>query len=175
MNWKKLKEKTVYKGWRGIVQKTFELPNGKTATFDVVQMSNFVTIVAFTKNKEAILVKQYRPGAEMVMTSFPEGRIEKGENPKLAAARELLEETGYQAREFVLLKKFKAAYTTQTQICLLAIDCKKVKDQQLDATEFIDVFLLPIEKFRSLLTNVEDNSFHNVATGYLALEYMGWL
>jgi len=175
MNWKKRTQKIVYKGWRGIVQKTFELPNGKMATFDVVQMNDFVSIIAFTKNREAILVKQYRPGAEMMMTSFPEGMIEQGESPKLAAARELLEETGYQASKFVLLKKFRAAYNTQVQTCLLAVDCEKVANQQLDTTEFIEVFLLPIEKFRLLLTNSEDDSFHSVGAGYLALDYLGWL
>lgn len=175
MNWKKIGEKIAFKGWRGILQKTFELPNRKEATFDVVQMEDFVTIIAFTKHKEAILIRQYRPGPEMVLTSFPEGGIEKGEAPKLAAARELLEETGYQASEFILLKKFRSAYNTQTQICLLALDCEKVATQKLDTTEFIDIFLLPIEKFRSLLTNSEDDSFHNVAAGYLALDYMGWL
>ncbi len=175
MNWKKIKEQLVYKGWRGILQKTFELPNGKTAIFDIIQNADFVTIVAFTKNKEAILVKQYRPGPEMMLTSFPEGKIEKGEALKLAAARELLEETGYQADQFILLKSFRSAYTTQRQVCVLALDCEKVGIQKLDTTEFIDVFLLPIEKFRLILTNPKDDSFNNVGVGYLALDYMGWL
>jgi len=175
MTWKKISEKVAFKGWRGILQKTFELPDGKEATFDVIQTNDFVSIIAFTKSKEAILVKQYRPGPEMILTSFPEGMIEKGEDPKLAAARELLEETGYQAGQFILLKNFRAAYNTQLQVCLLAIDCEKVATQKLDTTEFIEVFLLPIEKFRLLLTNPKDDSFNNVAASYLALDYMGWL
>ena len=138
MIWKKISEKIAFKGWRGILQKTFELPNGKEATFDVIQTNDFVSIIAFTKAKEAILVKQYRPGPEMVLTSFPEGMIEKGEDPKLAAARELLEETGYQAGQFIFLKNFRAAYNTQLQVCLLALDCEKVTTQKLDTTEFIE-------------------------------------
>lgn len=175
MNWKKIGEKVAYKGWRGILQKTFQLPNGKKATYDIVQSNEFVTIVAFTKKKEAILVKQYRPGPEMNLISFPEGMIEENEAAELAAARELVEETGYQAKQFILLKKFRNSYSTERQICLLALDCEKITSQNLDNTEFIDVFLLPIEKFRSLLTNPTDESFTNVGAGYLALDYLGIL
>ena len=175
MIWKKISEKVAFKGWRSILQKTFELPDGKQATFDVVDTNDFVTIVAFTKNKEAILIKQYRPGPERILTSFPEGGIEGGEAPASAAARELLEETGYQARQYIFLKNLRAAYNTQLQVCVLAIDCERVDRQKLDTTEFIDVFLLPIEKFRQLLTNAQDESFNNVGAGYLALDYMGWL
>ncbi len=175
MIWKKINEKIAFKGWRSILQKTFELPDGKQATFDVVDTNDFVTIVAFTKDKEAILIKQYRPGAERILTSFPEGGIEVGEDPTIAAARELLEETGYQASKYTFLKNFRAAYNTQLQVCVLAIGCEKMDMQKLDSTEFIDVFLLPIEKFRQLLINAKDDSFHNVGAGYLALDYMGWL
>lgn len=175
MNWKKINEKIAFQGWRGIIQKTFQLPNGKQATYDIIQSNEFVSIIAFTKAKEAILIQQYRPGPEMMLTSFPEGMVEKGENPKLAAARELLEETGYQAESIVPLKNFRSSYSTEKQICLLALDCEKVDAQQLDTTEFIEVILLPIEKFRTLLTNSTDESFTNVGAGYLALDYMGLL
>lgn len=175
MNWIKLGEKVAYKGWRGILQKTFQLPNGEQATYDIVQTNEFVTIVAFTKKKEAILIKQYRPGPEMELISFPEGMIEKNEAPELAAARELEEETGYQAKQFIFLKKFRNSYSTEKQICLLALDCERVTTQKLDNTEFIEVFLLPIEKFRLHLTNPHDESFTNVGAGFLALEYMGLL
>lgn len=175
MNWKKIKETVAFKGWRSMLQRTYELPNGKEAIFDIVTTSDFVTIVAFTKNKEAILVKQYRPGPEMQIVSFPEGGVEGNEAPEKTAARELLEETGYIAKKFIPLKIFRDAYRTEKQICLLALDCEKVGTQKLDATEFIDVFLLPIEKLRSLLTNPTDESFTNVGAGYLALDYMKWL
>lgn len=172
MNWKKISENVAFKGWRGILQKTFELPNGQQATYDILQTNEFVTVIAFTKAKEAILVRQYRPGPEMYLTSFPEGMVEKGEDPEVAAARELLEETGYRAAKFVFLKNFRNSYSTEKQICLLALDCEKVGSQQLDNTEFIEVFLLPIEQFRSLLTNPSDESFTNVGASYLALAYM---
>lgn len=172
MNWKKIKEVVAFKGWRQIIQKTFILPNNKEATFDTLKGGDFVTIAAFTKDLEAILVRQYRPGPEKILTSFPEGAIDKGESAIAAAARELEEETGYKARKIVLLKEFRMAYRVDRQICVLALDCEKVSKQSLDSTEFIEIDTLPIEKFQVLLTNTADDSFTNVGTGFLALNYL---
>ena len=172
MNWKKIKEVMVFKGWRQIIQKTFLLPNNKEAAFDTLRGGDFVTIAAFTKELEAILVRQYRPGPEKILTSFPEGAIDKGESVLAAAARELEEETGYRAKKIVLLKEFRMAYRVDRQISVLALDCEKVSKQKLDSTEFIEIYTLPIEKFKVLLTNTADDSFTNVGTGFLALNYL---
>ena len=173
MIWKKIKEEIGFDGWRKIIQKTFELPNGQTATFDTVKGGDFVTIAAFTQKKEAILVRQFRPGPEQLLVSFPEGAIDKGESPLLAAARELLEETGYQAKKIVLLKEFRMSYRVDRQFCVIALDCQKVSQPSLDPTEFIETFLLPLEKFKVLLTNTADDSFINVGAGFLALQHLG--
>ena len=175
MNWKKISEKVIFKGWRNIIQKKFNLPNGKEASFDILSNKDYVTIAAFTADQKVILVKQYRPGPETVLTSFPEGALEKGEAVEIAAARELLEETGYQASTITHLKTFKSAYTNQQQICVLATGCKKIATQQLDDTEFIEVFLLPVEKLRHFLTDSSNESFTNVDAAYLALDTMDLL
>ena len=172
MDWKKIKEKVAFDGWRKIIQKTFILPSEQEATFDTVKGGDFVTIAAFTKSKEAILVKQYRPGPERVLTSFPEGAIEEGESPIVAAARELEEETGYRASKIVLLKNFSMAYRVDQRICVLALDCEQTSAQKLDNTEFIEIFTLSIEKFKTLLTNSADDSFTTVDAGFLALHYL---
>ena len=171
MSWKKLTEQIVYNGYRKIIQKRFRLPSGKEADFDVVQGGDFVTIAAFTPTKEAILVSQYRPGPEQSLISFPEGAIEKGEDVLVSAARELEEETGYRARKIIYLKTFRMAYRVDRKICVLAVDCEKVGPQRLDDTEFIEVFTLPLEKFKQLLTNPTDESFTTVDAAFLALQY----
>jgi len=173
--WKKIKEELGFDGWRKIIQKTFELPNGEIATFDTLKGGDFVTIAAFTKNKEAILIRQFRPGPEQLLTSFPEGAIDKGESPLLAAARELSEETGYRTEKVIILKEFRMSYRVDRQICVLALDCEKVSNPSLDPTEFIETFTLSLEKFKVLLTNSADDSFINVDAGFLALQYLGEL
>jgi len=174
-DWKKVSEHVAYEGWRKIIVKKMRMPDGKEADFDIIGNDPFVTVAAFTADKEAILVKQFRVGPEMMMTSFPEGYIDKGESYEDAARRELLEETGYEAGEVSLLKEFRSAYTTDHQICLLATDCKKVAKQELDSHEFIEVFTLPIPALREYMKDPKASPFSNIDVAYLAFDYMGLL
>ena len=157
-----------------MLRRTFRLPDGTTADFDIVRNGDYVTVAAFTKNKEAILVKQFRPGPEMELLSFPEGYIDKNEPPEVAARRELEEETGYRAGKIVFQKKFRQAYSTETRICLLATDCEKITSQNLDTTEFIAVHLYPLPQFKKMLKNPDNQQLTTVDSGYLALDYLQW-
>ena len=174
--WKKLSERIAYSGWRKVIVRKFLLPNEKEEEFDVIQNGDFVTIAAFTKNKEAILVNQFRVGSERELISFPEGGIEKGESLEAASARELLEETGYEAEEIIFLKTFHKAYYTQKQHILLAKNCKKISEQNLDESEFIEVIKMPFDDFRLFIKNKNDERMNNnVDAAYLAMDEMGWL
>ncbi len=175
IDWKKINEQYAYRGWRHMIQRRFEMPDGRHADFDVIGIETFVTIAAFTKKREAIMVRQFRPGPEMVLTSFPEGLVDPRESPEMTARRELLEETGFEAGHINFLKEVRSAYTTERQVILLATDCHKAGQQRLDANEFIEVLTLPLNEFRKLLRNAEDTSFANVDAGYLALDRLGWM
>ncbi len=172
--WQKIKEEITYQGWRDMLRRTFRLPNGKIADFDIVRNADFVTIAAFTKNKEAILVKQFRPGPEMELLSFPEGYIDPQELPEAAAHRELEEETGYRAGKIVFQKVFRRAYSTETRTCLLATDCEKITDQRLDTTEFIEVQLYPLPDFKKMLADPYNQQLTTIDSGYMALNYLSW-
>ncbi|MCP3929705.1 MAG: NUDIX hydrolase [Bacteroidetes bacterium] len=171
-NWKKLHEEIIYKGWRGVIRKRFELPDGQISEFDIVDNHSFVTVAAFTCDKEAILVRQFRPGPEIELISFPEGAIDNGESPEQTAYRELLEETGYVAGKIIFLREFRSSYSNQKEICMLAVDCKLVSDQKLDQNEFIDVFTMPLNRFRQYIGDSGNTAFTNVAAAYLALNKM---
>lgn len=173
--WKKIKETILHRGYRGITQKRFELPNGQSEDFDIVVNEVYVTIAAFTPEKEAILVRQFRPGPEQMLVSFPEGALDEEESALQAGQRELLEETGYQAGSLQVLKTFRSAYTTEKQICLLALDCRKTSTQSLDESEFIEVSTMPLAQFRRFIHEENDASFTNVDVAYLALDRMKWL
>ncbi len=170
--WKKVGERYQYKGWRSLMQKDFILPDDKKASYDIFENANFVCIAAFTEDQEAILVRQFRPGPEMNLTSFPEGYIDPGEAMELAARRELLEETGFEAGEVVHLKTIRGAYTTEAKICMLAFNCKKVSAQNLDTDEFIDVRLMPLVDFRQYIRQPEEEEFTTIDCAYLALDYL---
>ncbi len=173
--WKKISENYTFRGWRNMISRRFEMPDGRHADFDVIGSDTYVTIAAFTIKQEAVLARQFRPGPECILTSFPQGYVDPTESPEEASRRELMEETGYEAGEVHLLKEIRTAYSTERHLCMIATDCVKVAQQNLDENEFIDVFSLPLPAFRRLLSNTEDTAFSNVDAGYLALDYMGWL
>lgn len=172
-NWKKIKEVKVYEGYRNIIRKTFELPTNLIIDFDIVDVRSFVCIAAITEDQKIILVEQYRPGPEMVMLSFAEGQIEKGENPVEAVERELLEETGFRAKEVMFLREIPEAYSQIKKRIYLAKDCIKIQNQRLDDSEFIQVNLLSIEEFRNLLQNKNSNNFNSIDAGYMLLDSLG--
>lgn len=174
-SWKKQKENLAYDGWRKIIVKQFELPDGKTADFDVIGNNPYVTIAAFTPEYDAILVRQYRPGPEMELVSFPEGYIDEGETLEDAARRELLEETGYEAETVQFLKEKRSAYSTEYQYYLLATGCKKVANQQLDQSEFIEVISMPIEEFKAYLRGSEASNFTTLGSAFMALDRLNLL
>ena len=172
-DWQLLHEKSAYRGWRGVVQRTYRLPDGSEATYDVVTNGSYVTVAAFTKAREAILVHQFRPGPGRVLTSFCEGYIDAAETGEEAARRELLEETGYAAEKWRLLRPHYSAYSTEYRESWVAVDCAWVQAPQLDDTEFIRIELLPLAQFRAYLRGPQP--FANVDTAYQALDVLGWL
>lgn len=106
MNFKEdtIESNYIYKGKIINVRKDkVELYNGKTSYREIVEHNGGVAIVAITKQKEIILVKQYRKPFEEVIIEIPAGKLEKGEKPDYCAARELQEETGYIPRDLKLL------------------------------------------------------------------------
>lgn len=173
--WKKISERLAFRGWRNMISKTFEMPDGRHADFDVIGNDTYVTIAAFTAEGAAVLVRQFRPGPEQILTSFPQGYVDPTESPEAAARRELLEETGYEAQDVRLLKEIRTAYSTERHLCLLARNCRRVALQKLDKDEFIEVFTLPLPAFRRLLNDPTDTTFTNVDAAYLALDAMGRL
>lgn len=173
--WEKLSQKTVYEGFRNIVRKTFKLPNGKVADFDIMDVPSFVCIAAITREEQIILVDQYRPGPEFAMVSFPEGRIDPGEAPEDAVERELREETGYTSPDIRFLKSIPHAYTNQTKYIYLAQNCELVQAQELDDLEFIQVQTWSLKAFRAYLLSSEVQNFNSVDAGYLLLDHLGLL
>lgn len=60
-----------------------------------LRMPDWVNVVALTEAQELVLVRQHRFGVDRVTLEIPGGSVDPGEAPQVAAARELLEETGY--------------------------------------------------------------------------------
>jgi ADP-ribose pyrophosphatase len=146
--WPQIKEIVVTKiGWRTLITKTFMRPDGIEAeyvTFGNVGRIATATI-ALTADNKVVLAKQFRPGPEKIFYEIPGGMVDKSEDYEVAARRELLEETGYEASTMELLGKvYKDAYTNTIWYFYLARGCKDTSRQYLDDGEFVEPVIATI-------------------------------
>lgn len=90
----------------GLRVETVSMPTGRLAVREIVEHGASVVVVPITQDGEVVLVRQYRRAVEKTLLEAPAGGIENGELPEAAAARELREETGYQAESFIRVGGF---------------------------------------------------------------------
>jgi ADP-ribose pyrophosphatase len=89
-------------------------PSGKLVRRDVVRHNGSVVILAIDKGKSkrdplVLIERQFRHAAQQYLYEVPAGKMEEGEEHLEAAKRELLEETGYQAKKWTKLVKYFAS------------------------------------------------------------------
>ena len=120
--------------------------NKRKVAREVVEHRGAAAILAIDKNK-ILLVKQYRFPHGYVL-EIPAGTLEKGEQPKKCAFRELKEETGYVAKKMIPLIKYypSIGYNTELIHCFVATGIKKSSKLKLDADEIISVVKINFKK-----------------------------
>lgn len=149
--WQKLKEENVYSGYRKIARREFQLPDGSIADFDVILSKGGAAVLAITEDNKIVCFKQFRPGPEKILYELPGGAIEKGEDPLEAMERELLEETGYEAKLEFIGDYYRDAYMSGTWKMFIGRAAKKIEAQKLDSTEFGEIVLLSVGDFKEKL------------------------
>jgi ADP-ribose pyrophosphatase len=136
-----------------------QLPDGKTATREIVEHPGAVVILAITANSELILVRQYRKPVNKELLELPAGKLTPGEDPLACARRELLEETGYQAGHLELISRYYTTpgFSDEVMYFYLATDLKEFKSCP-DEDEFIEVERVDLFKARELVRSgqIED-------------------
>ena len=172
-NWEELSRETVFEKYgRKIDKVRFRLPDGQEGNFYIKNEVSPVCVLALTKNNEVILAKQFRPGLKETLYELPGGGMDSNETSEEAMERELLEETGYKGKMKLVTKVYDCGYSTINRYCFVATECEKVEEQNLEEREFIEVVLMPLNKFRDLLRS---GKMTDVEIGYLGLDYLNLL
>jgi 8-oxo-dGTP pyrophosphatase MutT (NUDIX family) len=175
--WKLLGTENIFKN-QYVTLDTWKmrLPSGATNDFFIHKTYDFVVVVAFTKDKKAVVLEQYYVSQQATITALVAGIIEKREKTADTARRELLEETGYKAGKIVPLGSvIKGKYTTGRVSFLLALDAQKVADQDLEANEDIRVRTVPMKQFKNMVFKGKIAEVYMELGARRALEYLGHL
>lgn len=142
----------------------------RIAPYYVLEYPDWISLLAVDADGDAIVVEEYRHGAGIVAVGTIGGAVEPGESAIEAAARELREETGHEAREIVELGSTWANFGNHTNRVhhFLARDCVRVTEQDLDDGEAIAVHVLSLDGLGEHLAQ----SYHQL-TWYKAMEMLG--
>lgn len=140
--------------WFRVHEETWnELSDFEQQPFYRIESSDGVLVLAMTKKEEMILVRQFRPALRRRTLEFPAGSVEAGEAPEEAAARELLDETGYRAgilrvlgRGHIMMNRSSAS-----DYVLLAQDCELVP--LVHNGRESEVLLVSPPEFKTLVTS----------------------
>ena len=120
---------------------------GVTIPFVVAHLSDWVNVVAITRERKVVFVEQGRAGMDAVTLEIAGGTIEDGEDPRRAAEREMLEETGYRAGSLEYLGKVAVNPAFQDNWChfFLATECEVVCSPHPDPGEDVAVKLMDVD------------------------------
>lgn len=147
--WKKMASEYVLRTpWFSIRKDACQLPDGSIIDdYYVGERPDAVSILALTPDNQVIINTQYKHGCERVCREFPAGAIDVGETPLHAAQRELEEETGHRAREWVQLGNVivSPSNSANRDIVFLALGCEPTGRALNDAREEIEHAYVPIE------------------------------
>ncbi|WP_035101893.1 NUDIX hydrolase [Aneurinibacillus terranovensis] len=133
---------------------TVELPNGKTATREIVNHAGAVAVMALTDDNRMVMVRQFRKPLERELIEIPAGKLEKGEEPEACAVRELMEETGYTADSMELRASFYTSPGFADEIVHL-YRAKNLTAGQArpDDDEFVEVLHLTVNEALQFIEN----------------------
>jgi ADP-ribose pyrophosphatase len=148
-----------------------ELPNGKTSKREIVKHPGAVAVLAITDDNKIVMVEQYRKALERTLVEIPAGKLEKGEEPRLSALRELEEETGYECKQLEWLISFYTSPGFADEIIHLYLATglsKKENAAGLDEDEFVNLIELTLEE---ALQYIQEQKIYDAKTAY-AIQYL---
>ena len=155
---KKLSRQEIFTGHIvHLVKDTVSLPNGSEATREVILHNGAVCVVPITEDNEIIMERQFRYPFNDVIWEIPAGKLDGAdEDPLLAAKRELLEETGYTAKEFKFIGiYYPSPAILSEKIYMYVATGLTLGERDLDEDEFLDVIKVPFNEVVDMIKRNE--------------------
>lgn len=121
------------------------LPDGSTSYREYLRHPGAVMIIPLLEGEDGalqlVLERQYRYPIRQAIIEFPAGKLDEGEAPLVCAQRELLEETGYRAREWARAGLLHPTVSYSTEfIEIWFARGLSLGQRKLDEGEFLEVF-----------------------------------
>ena len=136
--------------WLSVRSDTVRLPGGKTLSpYHVVEVADWVNVVAISEAGNVILVEQYRHAVKRVLLEIPAGHVDPKEDREAAARRELLEETGYGDgtwHTLGALHPVASRFANQVH-SYLALGVRKIGEPQQEESENLHIHEMPWTDF----------------------------
>jgi ADP-ribose pyrophosphatase len=142
--------------------------------FFVLESPDWINVVPVTSDGQVVLIRQYRHGTEEVTLEIPGGMVDSSDSsPTETAKRELLEETGYSAREMILIGSVapNPAFLDNHCYTYLALDARPVAKPQLDGTEDIEFELVKASQIPELVATKQITHSLVIAAFYFFEQY----
>lgn len=147
------------------------LPNGQQATREIVKHPGAVAVLAIHEGR-MLVVEQYRKALERSLVEIPAGKLDPGEAPEAAAARELQEETGFQAEKLTHIASFYTSPGFADEIIhLYFAEQLTPGEASPDEDEFVACSALTPAEAQSYMTQGKIRDAKTIAAVYAWLHY----
>ncbi|MDF2153456.1 NUDIX hydrolase [Vibrio sp. CAU 1672] len=148
--------KIIHK-WKNIslVEEAVILPTGQAISHTTIQHPGAAVILPLTDDGEIVLVNQFRPSLNKWLLELPAGTREANEDPLHCAQRELEEETGYTAQDFIPLGQLTplAGFCDEIQYLFIAKQLQQTNRLSCDDDEVIEVVTLSPSELEQKITD----------------------
>ena len=149
------------------------LPSGRTGQREYLVHPGASVVVALLPNGHVLLEKQFRYPLHQVFIELPAGKIDASEAPLLTAQRELLEETGYSAKEWVALGSQHPCigYSDEVIHMYLALDLTAGQHMR-DEDEALELFDLSFADCLALIKSGQISDGKTMLALFMAEQYL---
>lgn len=164
-------ENVLNERWIKVEKQIVKVPNGDKKEWFITKGEDAVIIIPITKDKKILVQENYKHGSGKIVLEFPAGMVDKDEKIKDAAERELLEETGYKARELIKIIDFFASPTTSPikYHVFLGMQSKKVSKQNLESDEQIITMEVELEELKDKIFNEKKETSSGFMSAFCCL------